>query len=107
MGGKCLKFCDKFLQFCMMLHRTTRYSKTTANKVDWPPWWPVCTTLKIAATGNWKYHISAPASTILSCNTTFYMFSGVCEDSISEIFSLYGGHLHGLNLFPMSFIVKT
>ena len=28
--------CEKFLQFCMMLHTGIRYSKTTANKV-WPP----------------------------------------------------------------------
>ena len=27
-----------------------------------------------------------------------------CEDSISEVFSLFGGHLHGQNLFAMLFM---
>ena len=70
------------------------------------PWWLVCTTLKMATTPIRKYHISAPVSTILSCNTTL-LYVCLCEDSISDVFSLFRGHLHGQNLCPMSFIAKA
>ena len=69
--------CDKF---CAIWH-DVRYGykviKNHRKQSGLAPCWPVCTTLKMAATGIRKYHILAPVITIFSCNTIFYMFSGV------------------------------
>ena len=61
-------------------------------------WWPVCTKFKMAAIRNREYHISAPLSTIFSCNTTFiYVFW--CEKSISEFIFQFWSHLQRENIF--------
>ena len=61
--------------------------------------------LKMAATRIRKYiiyqHMLALYSHIIPLLYLFW-----CEDSISEVFSLFGGQLHGQNLFSILFIVK-
>ena len=44
-------------------------------------------TFKMAAIRNREYHISAQVSTILSCNTTLYMFSGVINPFLNVYFT--------------------
>ena len=50
-----------------------KFDKKHRKQSELAPWWPVYTTLKMAATRIRKYHISAPVSTIFSCITTLYM----------------------------------
>ena len=64
--------CDKFLQFGLMLGMGIRFSKTTANKVGWQ----LVTGLHNIKNGRFS-NSEIYISTCFSCNTTFYVFSGV------------------------------
>ena len=88
--------CDKFLQFSMLLGMDIGFNQKPPQTKWAGPWWPVCTTLKMAATRIRKYHISAHVSTIFSCNATFYMFSGV------RIFSVWRSFTDFFNVFRLS-----
>ena len=51
-----------------------RVSKKHRKQVEVSPWWSVCEQSNMAATGAWKFHISAKFMTRIKCDTIFSMF---------------------------------
>jgi len=60
----------------MLLGMDITFLETTAHKLEETPGGRYAKKSKMAATGNWKGHISAPIKSKTYCNTTFLGFLG-------------------------------
>jgi len=79
--------CDNFFKLCVVLGMDITFSKTTAHKLGRPHGGRYAKKSKMAATGNWKGHISAPISLTTLCNTSLPMFFGLRNTFLKSFLS--------------------